>query len=387
MFPANETVIRTTIQPMFSQEPMDIGGRTAIFSQEPSEPMFSQEPAEQMSLAGRTAIFSEEPVEQIFPQGSVEQMFPQGSVEQMSLQTPLQSINNEIPETPIMGAPVAPSRTRESYEILQKLGQGGFGSVYKAQIKDTGQIIALKILEITNNKLLEQAKIEIQNLMKISTPTCQQYLACYYGSHYDANRNEMLIEMEYIKGVDLYTWTRNFISQTNSYNRLYVHLLAIMRDLLYGLSYVHSYDLIHRDIKPDNILIDTDNNPKLVDFGLACHSKICPSAVPNLSFTCCYGRAGTPVYMAPETIQTSQSYFSSDIWSLGATFYQAATGNFCFNFKDIKNEKEVLETIAYTFPNILATTNQQLNVAVNLMLNKDPLRRPEILQILNIIRR
>jgi len=295
--------------------------------------------------------------------------------------TKIESIQEEDPETPLMKVEVKVSKTIESYDFIEKLGEGGFGQVWKVRVKDTGNIIALKILKITNNKLLEQAKIEIQNLIKISNPYCHPYLSCYYDSHYDGVRQEMLIEMEYVKGVDLDVWSREFL-KTGNYRELYFNLMAIMIYLLEGLQYIHKENLIHRDIKPGNILIDGFNFPKLVDFGLACESKICPTVIPDLAYTCCYGRAGTPVYMAPETVQSNQTFFASDIWSLGATIFKAATGNYCFPFNNSNDIPSVLETVAYTLPLTLTTNVRKLDTSINAMLNKDPLRRPTIEQLL-----
>ena len=88
-------------------------------------------------------------------------------------------------------------RTLNDYELLSLLGRGSQGSVYKAQIKLTRQIIALKVITM-NKQNLKLAHEELLGLEKLSIPTCHPFVVCYYGHHYDYLENKLLIEMEYI---------------------------------------------------------------------------------------------------------------------------------------------------------------------------------------------
>ena len=232
----------------------------------------------------------------------------------MSLETTTVTENGpeamSIETTPVLQAPVEVSRTLNSYDLIQKLGAGAQGSVYKAIIKETGQVIALKILNVQDEGVFKQARIEVANLIRISTPNCNPYISCYYGSYYDANVRQMLIEMEYIEGEDLDSWAAKF-RNAGEYTALNYRLLAIIVRLSSALQYVHSNNLIHRDIKPANILITRDDQPKLVDFGIACETNLCPI---NATYKpCCRGRAGTPIFMSPEIVSTGKSFFASDV--------------------------------------------------------------------------
>ena len=294
------------------------------------------------------------------------------------------------PATPMMDATPVTSRTLADYEIIKTLGEGGQGAVYLARVRETGKIIALKVLKIKNDTILKQARIEIQNLIKISKPSCHPNLSCYYDYFYDSNTRQMLIEMEYIEGEDLEKWGKRILDSQGS-QVLYAYLLAVMIKLLEGLSYVHATNLIHRDIKPGNIMISKNEEVKLVDFGLACQTRVCPTSDPDIAYTCCYGKAGTPGYMAPETIR-GESYFATDIWSLGVTIFGLASGNYPFLFSndpnktDDENNRQILDTILETQPFSLTTSNTKLNLAVNSMLDKNFLNRIQIDPLLKLIR-
>ena len=188
------------------------------------------------------------------------------SLSETSLTTP---VTPQTPKTPFMQKEYS-DKTFFSYDNLGKLGQGAFGTVFKVRDKQTGKIMALKVIKIENDKILKQTQIEVNNLIKISQP-CHPYLACYYGSYYDPIRREMLIEMEYIDGPELGKWAKIFKERVT--NSQYLgYLLAILVKLLSGLRYVHSTGLIHRDIKPANIImakVGEEYVPKLVDFGIA----------------------------------------------------------------------------------------------------------------------
>jgi len=276
-------------------------------------------------------------------------------------------------------------RTLESYEVLSDLGRGAFGFVQKVRVKETGQIIALKSIYVKDPQILEQTNKELEILEQISFPSCYKFLICYYGYHYDAFNNRMLVETEYIDGKDLDVWSNDYLARQN-YKDLYRHLLALTVDLCQALIYVHNKNIIHRDIKPGNILITREGIPKLIDFGLSCNSSICPTRNPNLSVTCCYAGSGTPIFLAPETVLYKENFFASDVWSLGATLFKAATGTFCFPVKDPNEIQSVLQEVAYSQPYKLNTPNNVLNQAVNSCLIKDPSQRitvPALLQFVS----
>ncbi len=274
-------------------------------------------------------------------------------------------------------------RNLDSY-ILEKLGQGGQGTVYKATIKGTDTVIALKTIQLKDSSIIEAAKIELENLIEISKAGCFPFIVCYYNDFFDPLRNMILIEMEYINGKDLNKWCLPY-RQKSLYTALYKHLISITTDITRAIEFVHRHNIIHRDIKPQNIVINSQNVPKLIDFGLGCIPQVC-SVAPTVNFTCCPGRDGTPIYMSPEAVrEPSKSYYASDIWSLGVTLFAVATGKVPYRNVDTGSIKEIFNAIVTQLPSILSTSNRLLNLLVNSMLQEDPVLRPKPITILDYI--
>ena len=266
----------------------------------------------------------------------------------------------------------------ENYKLINRLGSGSQGTVWKATRKD-GKIIALKILNTTpGQKSYDTAINEVTLLEKISYPQCNPYLACYYNHSYDPHNKNFLIEMEYIDGQTLNIYGYTFFIQQN-YNQLYTNLLLITKYILTGLSFVHKNGIIHNDIKPENIIIDKNGIPKLVDFGVAClttgdESDICKHGRKNID--CCEGFSGTPKYATPEMISNRVRYPQSDIWSLGVTLYHIASGaRYPFDYKNVKTIWDIFDITKEQIPRQLTTQNKLLNNIVNKSLIKDPFKR------------
>ena len=281
-------------------------------------------------------------------------------------------------------------RNVNSYFYIKVLGQGSFGQVWKARIISTGQIIALKIIDLNKipveqkQSYLDLIHEEIDSLEKISFGGCHPFLACYYLHHYDAIENKYLIEMEYIEGDTLDVWRNKFLYEKRNFDLLNQNLLHLLADLSIALNFIHEKRIIHRDIKPGNILITKDGVPKLIDFGLSCMAK--NSCAVNQR-NCCIGNGGSPFYMAPETISYSNNYFATDIWSLGATIFEMAAGALCFDFSNTKDISSVVKIIVTTLPYKLQTNNTKLNFTVNGCLIHDYRQRITSNQILDVINR
>lgn len=253
-------------------------------------------------------------------------------------------------------------RTIHEYVIIETLGTGAQGTVEKARRKRDGQLVAIKVI---TSKNIEKAKMEAEILEEISKPQCNPFLACYLDHFYDFENGKFIIEMEYVQGKNL----KRFINETTP-DKVYRYLLLILRDLVTGLTLVHSKGIIHGDIKPDNIIITNELVPKLVDFGLGCK----PTFFDN-NREYCKELVGTPQYIAPETVTRGLRYYSSDIWSLGVTMYYCATNTYPFPFPRGAQIPEILGIIARDKPNFLNTSNKLLNEIVNRSLIKDPFNR------------
>lgn len=190
------------------------------------------------------------------------------------------------------------------WRILELLGRGGMGEVYKAQRDDGAyhQTVALKLLRGDQDAMLSRFESERQILADLHHPGIARLID---GGLTPDGRPYMA--MEYIDGQPLATWlheTRPSLERR----------LAVFLELCPAVSYAHSRLVVHRDIKPDNILVDRDGRPHLLDFGIA---KLNPEA---LSANATQALA-TPNYAAPEQFSGETITTATDVYGLGATLY------------------------------------------------------------------
>lgn len=260
------------------------------------------------------------------------------------------------------------------YELVKKIGSGAQGTVWKAIREKDREVVALKILSRRTDNAMNAATSEVAKLKTLSDPECHPNIVCYHGVVIDNDKLKAYVDMEYIEGDDLDDYAKK-LRETDEYDKLYRHLLLITKDLIKGLIYVHEKKILHNDIKPSNIRIDPNLTPKFVDFGIACNThdecRLGSSKAP-----CCHGFEGTPGFASPEMYDTSTRYPASDVWSLGMTLYDSATGSYPYNFRD-KNPKlrEIFQNVKDVDPKRLNTTNLLLNEIVNRALIRDPAER------------
>lgn len=192
------------------------------------------------------------------------------------------------------------------FEMISKLGEGSYGSVYKARDTRDGMIVAVKILEIEADDI-QELKREISILKHCHSP----FIVSYKGTF--EKDNQMWIVMEYCGAgsvCDLMQICERVLTEAQ--------IAAVMRQSLLGLEYLHSTKKIHRDIKSGNILLTNDGECKLADFGV--------SAELTTTFAKRKTVIGTPYWMAPEVLQSAEYDGKADIWSLGITALEMATG-------------------------------------------------------------
>ncbi|OMJ68639.1 hypothetical protein SteCoe_33850 [Stentor coeruleus] len=193
------------------------------------------------------------------------------------------------------------------YEILEKIGKGSFGEVFKAFAKETGEIVAIKVIELNDENVPEAINQEIQVLKESQN----QRITKFYESF--ISNSQLYIVMEYVAGGSV----KDIIKLRGPIPEIYIPTL--LREILLALNYLHSAKKIHRDVKAANILLSMDGQVKLADFGVA--AKVTESVSKRNSFV------GTPYWMAPEVISQSNYDAKADIWSLGITSIELATGN------------------------------------------------------------
>ncbi|TVU44971.1 hypothetical protein EJB05_04436 [Eragrostis curvula] len=207
---------------------------------------------------------------------------------------------------------VPESITREDpstkYELLHELGKGSYGAVYKARDLRTQELVAVKIISLTEGEEgYEDIRGEIEMLQQCSHPNVVRYFGSYQGEEY------LWIIMEYCGGgsvADLIGVTDEALDESQ--------IAYICREALKGLAYLHSIFKVHRDIKGGNILLTEQGEVKLGDFGVA--AQLTRTMSKRNTFI------GTPHWMAPEVIQESRYDGKVDVWALGVSAIEMAEG-------------------------------------------------------------
>ncbi|MHC4692003.1 MAG: protein kinase domain-containing protein, partial [Planctomycetota bacterium] len=230
-------------------------------------------------------------------------------------------------------------------EIIELLGQGGMGAVYKARQKQLDRLVALKILppEVGRDPAFaERFTREARSMAKLSH---QHIVTLYEFGHTEDGIYYFL--MEFVDGTDL-----RHVIQTGELGA--DEALAIVPQVCEALQYAHEEGIVHRDIKPENILLDTRGRVKIADFGLA---RLLDRPTTALTLTQAGQRMGTPHYMAPEQIEGAHEVdHRADIYSLGVVFYEMLTGQLPIGQfarpsqkvqVDVRLDKVVLKSLAH----------------------------------------
>ncbi len=276
--------------------------------------------------------------------------------------------------------PTNMNRGIQDYEIIKKLGSGAFGKVYKVKKKSNGEIIALKVIEIPETKpnLAEQTDKELEFLKTLSEDGCNPYVICYKGGFYDKQNNKYFVEMELINGSEMGKFAEE-LRKNQDNEVLYYYLLLIADKIAEGLQYSHEKGIIHNDIKLSNIMVDDTNIPRIIDYGLACTTGRGMEGY-------CVSNSGSPSYIPPEFFNKgSKRYPASDLWALGISLYEAATGKYPYNIRPNIPVKELFSIIKNQKPAKLNTSNQQLNNLVNGLLVIEINKRLTSQQVMNML--
>lgn len=240
----------------------------------------------------------------------------------------------------------------ENFKILEVLGEGGMGIVYKAFDLKLERFVALKILGTqagTNPRFIERFKREAKNQAKLSHPN----IVTVYG--FTEVSNTFGIAMEYIKGETL----DDLVERLGKIEL--VTALRIIRQVLAGCSYSHNKGFIHRDIKPSNIIIGQDSVAKIMDFGIS------KSVNEGKGITKTGTKLGTILYMSPEQLRGQEPTRQSDIYSVGCTLYEMILGKPPF---DYDSEFEIMEAHLKKEPIPLSEIMDNVPSAMDSILSK-----------------
>ena len=226
-----------------------------------------------------------------------------------------------------------PSDPTSRFEIRSRLGEGSFGAVYEAFDRHRNRVVALKVLEQVSADAVSRFKREFRYLAEVRHPNlAAMYELLVLG-------DEWVLSMELVRGSDLLEHLARIelqhsffdgettlnLKRSSQVSRIYVeHVRDTFRQLAVGIAALHETGIVHRDVKPSNIMITAEGRVVLLDFGL----------VSAVSGDDTYDRklvAGTPGYMSPEQITASLTGPASDWYSFGVMLFQALTGQMPFS--------------------------------------------------------
>ncbi|GMP69966.1 hypothetical protein CsSME_00029027 [Camellia sinensis var. sinensis] len=249
----------------------------------------------------------------------------------------------------LRASPANPSKDRtsiEDFEIIKPISRGAFGRVFLARKRATGDLFAIKVLKKADmicKNAVESILAERDILISVRNPFVVRFFYSF------TCRENLYLVMEYLNGGDLYSLLRNLGCLDEDMARVYI------AELVLALEYLHSLSVIHRDLKPDNLLIGPDGHIKLTDFGLSKVGLISSTddfSGPPVSSTTLLGDdepktaaqsstkreqrqkqsvVGTPDYLAPEILLGMGHGVTADWWSVGVILYELVVGIPPFN--------------------------------------------------------
>jgi serine/threonine-protein kinase len=253
------------------------------------------------------------------------------------------------------------------YEILDTVGKGGMGVVYRARDTQLDEIVALKVLRnellLEDRTLLERFKQEIKLARRI---THRNVLRTHDFGEADGTP---YISMEYLEGVTLKELLRRRGALPPGIG------LMVAKQMCHGLEAAHQQGVVHRDIKPQNMLILPETGDlKIMDFGIARVSEV--KGEGGAALTSAGTVMGTPDYMPPEQAMGQPVDFRSDIYSLGVVLFEAFTGSLPFHGETVM---DIVQAHIQTPPPPPRKTNPQVrdDIAAVILrcLEKSPARR------------
>jgi serine/threonine protein kinase len=250
-----------------------------------------------------------------------------------------------------------------NYDLLEKIAEGGMGAIYRGRHRESGQIVAIKIMPThmaQNAVLLKRFEQEFRAASRLDHPNIVRAL------DYSDNNNAPYLVMEFVDGESLGQKLERDGRMAES------DAIRIIAQVAQGLHRAHKQNLVHRDVKPDNILVTSDGIAKLADLGLVKETET------DLNLTKTGRGLGTPHFMAPEQFRNAKNAdIRCDIYSLGATLYQMVTGELPFRsngpldawMKKIQND--------LTPPRqVVPALTERVDWAIRRAMSADPEKRP-----------
>lgn len=249
-----------------------------------------------------------------------------------------------------------PEVSLQDFEVFDAIGEGAFGRVYKVKKRDSGEIFAMKVLDkrtLTQKKQLKHALNEAKIHARLDSPFIIKL-------HYKFQTpRKLYFVLDYCPNGDL----GDLLTEHNSLPEEKVKFY--MSEVLLALEHLHDRDVLYRDMKPDNILLDADGHVKLADFGLATET----GDVLNTTF------CGTLAYLSPEMLRRQGASKASDIYGWGAVVYELLTGDAPHYSADMPTMLRKIKTGKLSLPWRLSTNAKSMLTATMAV---DPATRPDV---------
>mmetsp|Transcript_31650 Transcript_31650/g.31378 ORF Transcript_31650/g.31378 Transcript_31650/m.31378 type:complete len:297 (+) Transcript_31650:262-1152(+) len=249
----------------------------------------------------------------------------------------------------------------KSFSILDEIGSGAFGIVYKVKKNNTAEIYAMKSLSkptLQKQKQLKYAISECKIMKELSHPFIVTLYYAFQTAHF------LYLVLEFCSNGDL-------LSLVHARGRLDEYSAKFyLAEIILAIEYLHSLNIIYRDLKPANVLLDNEGHAKLSDFGLAKVSVQEENVVMTM--------AGTPAYLPPEIVTKKGVGKPSDIYGLGPTLFELLTGHPPYYSEDLDELFQNIRQAKVSFPPYISHNARDL---INSVMNKDPSKRPQISQI------
>ncbi|XP_056419558.1 serine/threonine-protein kinase PLK4 isoform X2 [Hyla sarda] len=252
----------------------------------------------------------------------------------------------------------------EDFNVLNLLGKGSFACVYRAQSINTGIEVAIKMIDkkaMQRVGMVQRVRNEVEIHCQLKHPSILEL----YNYFEDGNYVYLILEMCHNGEMNRYLKNRKkpFTEKEACH---------FMDQIVKGMLYLHSHGILHRDLTLSNLLLSSDMNIKIADFGLAAQLKL-----PNEKhFTMC----GTPNYIAPEIATRSAHGLESDVWSLGCMLYTFLVGRPPFDTDTVKNTLNKIVLADYEMPSYLSRASKDL---IFQLLRKNPADRLSLSSVLD----
>lgn len=256
------------------------------------------------------------------------------------------------------------TETIDDYQVLNLLGKGGFACVYRAKAIKTGLEVAIKMIDKKLMKaagMVTRVKKEVEIHSRLKHPSILEL----YNYFEDSNYVYLILEMCHNGELQRYLKSNCRVLSEDEARHF-------MKQILEGMLYLHSYNILHRDLTLANLLLTKDMDVKIADFGLATRLM----EPEEKHFTMC----GTPNYISPEVASRSAHGLEADVWSLGCMFYTFLVGTPPFDTDTVKTTLNRVIKGDFDLPDTLSPEAVDL---IHKLLQKNPTKRIRLYDVMN----